>query len=257
MLRRTLRSRPLRRAMMAYFVFNTAEWATYVALLVWAFDQGGAGAAGAIALIQLVPAAVVAPLGSVIGDRMRRSHALALGYALQAVTLLATAVALYADATFSVVAVAAATAACAITLTRPVHHALVPDIARSPAELAAGNSASTTVEGVAAFLGPAVSGVMLAGLGGRLGVRPLRRLVGGVGAAHGGPGGESPRRWPPADTACWPRPWRASARSALTRGPRSWWRWSRRSTSWSGSSTSSPWCWPSTCWGSATPARDS
>jgi len=112
-----------------------------------------------------VPAAIVAPLGSVIGDRMRRSHALALGYALQAVTLLATAIALYADATFSVVAVAAATAACAITLTRPVHHALVPDIAGSPAELAAGNSASTTVEGVAAFLGPAVSAVMLAGWG--------------------------------------------------------------------------------------------
>jgi len=136
-----------------------------VALLVWAFDQGGAGAAGAIALVQLVPAALVAPLGSVIGDRMRRSHALALGYALQAVTLLATAVALYADAPFAVVAVAAATSGCAFTLTRPVHHALVPDIARSPEELAAGNSASTTVEGVAGFLGPAVSGVMLAAWG--------------------------------------------------------------------------------------------
>ncbi len=164
-LRRTLRSRPLRRALAAYLVFNTAEWATYVALLVWAFDQGGAGAAGAIALIQLVPAALVAPLGSVIGDRMRRTHALALGYALQSVAMLATAVALYADAPFSVVAVAAATAACAITLTRPVHHALVPDIARSPAELAAGNSASTTVEGIATFLGPALSGVMLAAWG--------------------------------------------------------------------------------------------
>jgi MFS family permease len=164
-LRRTLRSGPLRRALVAYLVFNTAEWATYVALLVWAFDQGGAGAAGAIALVQLVPAAIVAPLGSVIGDRMRRSHALALGYALQAVTLLATAVALSADATFSVVAVAAATSTCAISLTRPVHHALIPDLAGSPAELAAGNSASTTVEGVAGFVGPAVSGLMLAAWG--------------------------------------------------------------------------------------------
>ena len=164
-LRRTLRSRPLRRALAAYLVFNTAEWATYVALLVWAFDQGGAGAAGAIALIQLVPAAVVAPLGSVIGDRMRRTRALALGYALQAVAMLATAVALYADAPFAVVSVVAAAAACAITLTRPVHHALVPDIAGSPEELAAGNSASTTIEGVAGFLGPAISGVMLAAWG--------------------------------------------------------------------------------------------
>ena len=77
---------PAARALLAYLVFNTAEWATWVAILVWAFGEGGASASGLIAIIQLVPAALVAPLGSVLGDRMRRSRALALGYALQAVT---------------------------------------------------------------------------------------------------------------------------------------------------------------------------
>ena len=164
-LRRTLRSRPLRRALVAYLVFNTAEWATWVAILVWAFDRGGASAAGLVAVVQLIPAGLVAPLGSVLGDRMRRSRALALGYAVQAVTMLVTAGVLAVDASFTVVAITAASAASAVTLTRPVHHAIVPDIARSPDELTAGNSASTTVEGIAAFLGPAASGVMLAAWG--------------------------------------------------------------------------------------------
>lgn len=164
-LRRTLRSRSLRRALVAYLVFNTTEWATWVALLVWAFGEGGATAAGLIAVAQLVPAALVAPLGSVLGDRMRRSHALAFGYALQSATLLATAAVLAVGAPFAAVAVVAACSASAITLTRPVHHAIVPDIARSPDELTAGNSASTTVEGAAGFLGPALSGVMLAAWG--------------------------------------------------------------------------------------------
>jgi MFS family permease len=151
--------------LLAYLVFNTAEWATYLALLVWAFGHGGATAAGLVAVIQLVPSALIAPLGSVLGDRMRRSRALALGYAAQAVTLLATALALLADLPFGWVAVVAATASCAVTLTRPVHHAIMPDVAHSPDELTAGNSASSTVEGVAAFVGPALSGVMLAAWG--------------------------------------------------------------------------------------------
>ncbi len=163
--RQTLRSRPLRRALGAYLVFNTAEWATWVAMLVWAFDRGGARAAGLIALIQLVPAALVAPLGSVLGDRMRRSHALAAGYALQSVSMIVTGVALATGAPYGWVAAFAACSASAITLTRPVHHAIVPDIARSPEEMTAGNSASTTVEGLAGFLGPALGGVMLAAWG--------------------------------------------------------------------------------------------
>lgn len=164
-LRQALRQRQLRRALVAFLVFNIAEWATWVALLVWAYGRGGAGASGLIALVQLVPAALVAPFGSVLGDRMRRSRALALGYALQAGTMLATAAVLMLGASFGVVAVVAASAACAITLTRPVHHAIMPDIAQSPDALTAGNSASTTVEGVAGFIGPALSGVMLAAWG--------------------------------------------------------------------------------------------
>ena len=155
---RATRSGPMARVLGAYFAFNAAELATWVAILVWAYDEGGAGAAGLIALVQLVPATLVAPFGAVLGDRLPRGRALALGYGVQALTMGATAVVLALDSSFAVVAVFAASAACSVTLTRPVHHAILPDLASGPAELTAANSASGTVDGAAGFVGPAVGG---------------------------------------------------------------------------------------------------
>ena len=93
-----LRRRSLRRVLLAFFIFNAAEWATWIAMLVYAFTKGGTTAAGLVALIQLVPAALVAPFGSVLGDRMRRDRALAAGYAAQAATMAVTAFALWSEA---------------------------------------------------------------------------------------------------------------------------------------------------------------
>ena len=76
--------------LLAFFIFNAAEWAVWLAVLVYAFTIGGTTTAGVVALLQLIPAALVAPLGSVLGDRLRRDHALALGYATQSVVMGAT-----------------------------------------------------------------------------------------------------------------------------------------------------------------------
>jgi MFS family permease len=172
--------------LVAFTLFSIAEMATWVALLVWAFERGGATATGIIAVAQLVPATVVAPLGSVLADRMPKPTALRLGYALQGATNLATAVGLFLDAPFWVVATLAAAAASAMTLSRPVHHALLPEIARTPDELTAGNTASTAVEGIANFVGPAVAAGMLviAGAGWVFVAMGLAALV-SVGATRG------------------------------------------------------------------------
>ena len=157
-----LRSPALRRVLLACLVFDTTELATWVAILVWAFDTGGAGAAGLIAVVQLVPATLAAPFTAVIGDRMRRDRALSLGYAIQSVAMVTVGLALVLDAPTAFVYVAAALAATSIVLTRPVHNAIIPEIAETPEQLTAGNSATSTVEGIGGFVGPLLAGVLLA-----------------------------------------------------------------------------------------------
>lgn len=160
-LRDALRTSAIRRILLAFLLFRTGETATWTALLIWAFAEGGAAATASIALAQLVPATIVAPLGSVLSDRMARPRALRLGYLLQAVATLATAILLFLDAPYLVILVIAGVMASTMTLTRPVHHALVPEIARTPDELTAGNTASSGVQGLADLLGPALAGGLL------------------------------------------------------------------------------------------------
>ncbi len=161
-LRLGLASPALRRVLLAYAVFTTAEWSTWVALLVWAYGEGGASATATVAVVQLLPAIVVAPVGASLGDRLPRVAALRIGYALQGATMVLTALALVLDAPFALVAAGGAAVTCAVTLTRPVHSALLPEIAGTPGELVAANAGSSTVEGAAAFVGPALSAVLLA-----------------------------------------------------------------------------------------------
>jgi hypothetical protein len=78
----------LRRALAAYLVFNLVEWATWIAILVWAYEIGGVQGASLIAVVQLLPAALLAPVIAVALARLPHGTALAVGYGSQAVTFL-------------------------------------------------------------------------------------------------------------------------------------------------------------------------
>jgi MFS family permease len=96
---RTVSGNPgLLRVELAYVGFNVAEWATWVSILAYAYEIGGAAATGLVAVVQLVPAALVAPLASIAGDRYRRERVLLGGYLAQAASMAATAAALLAEA---------------------------------------------------------------------------------------------------------------------------------------------------------------
>ena len=163
-LRTALRNRSLRRALVAFLLFNTQEYAVWVAVAVYAFQQGGAGEAGAVLVLQLVPAALVAPVAAVLADRIPRSQALVLGYGLQtcANTLLGLSLVL---APAPVAYAAAVVAACCITVTRPAHNAVLPRLADTPGELTAANAASSTMDGLGTLIGPLVGGVIMASSG--------------------------------------------------------------------------------------------
>jgi MFS family permease len=153
-----LRNRALVRVLFAFQEFSASEAAVWIAVSVFAYQRGGPTVTGLVLVAQLVPSAFVAPLGATFGDRMPRDRALSLGYAIQAATDLALALALW-KAPATVAYVAAVVASCAITLTRPVHNAILPHLAETPEELTAANAASGSVEGVGVLVGPAFAAV--------------------------------------------------------------------------------------------------
>jgi len=57
-----LRHPALRRMAGAFLAFSIGEWATWVAIVIYAYSRGGAAEAGLIAFIQLVPSIIIAPL---------------------------------------------------------------------------------------------------------------------------------------------------------------------------------------------------
>src|SRR4029077_2964761 len=64
----------VRRAELAWGASVAAEWAHFVALGVFAYDHGGSTAVGIAGLLRLLPAAVIAPFASSLGDRFRRER---------------------------------------------------------------------------------------------------------------------------------------------------------------------------------------
>jgi MFS family permease len=159
------RNPALRRVEAAFLGFSLAEWATWIAILVFAYGHGGPGEVGLVALIQLAPAAVVAPLAASFGDHYPRERALLTAYLLQAATMGIIAAALIGSAPLALVYLLAACANTAITLTRPIQAAILPSLSRSPAELTAANVMAGSIENVAILAGPAIAGVVLQAFG--------------------------------------------------------------------------------------------
>ncbi len=157
-----LGDRNVRRAEAGYFGFVLVEQATWIAVLVYAYERGGVGEAGLMAFVQLVPAALIAPLASFAGDRFRRDRVVTVGYATQATAAAATAATMLADAPAAAVYLAATCVAVAVTFSRPAMGALLPGITRTPEELSAANVAAGVAESVGSFAGPGVAAVALA-----------------------------------------------------------------------------------------------
>ena len=160
----TLRSGPIRRIEGGFLIATIVEWATWLALVVFAFDHGGAVEAGVVGFAVAVPAIVVAPAAAILGDRWPRSRVLLGSYVAQALTLVATTIAFLAGATLLGFALGVATMGL-VAFVRPLLSSLLPEVAGSPDELTAANVVSGLVEGAGALAGSVLAGVLL-GIGG-------------------------------------------------------------------------------------------
>jgi len=162
-LARVLANASLRRILVAYLAFNVAEFATWVAVLLYAYERTGPASVGVVALLQLVPAALIAAPVATLGDRFRRERVLTAGYLVQAAAMLGTAAAMAAVLPIGIVYAAAAVAATSLVVTRPIQSALLPSLSRTPDELTAANSAVGMAEGVGVLAGPLIAAAVLTG----------------------------------------------------------------------------------------------
>jgi MFS family permease len=159
---RSFRTPSLAKALVALIAFGMAEWGAYIALIVYAFAEGGTARIGLVSTITLVTAAVVAPLGSVLGDRYRRERVLILAHGGLALGTGTTAIAMLAGFPPIVVYTAATASAALLTLVRPTHNAVLPALAPSPSDLTAAYAATGVIESTCAFLGPMLATIVFA-----------------------------------------------------------------------------------------------
>ena len=155
------RNRQLRRAELAWGAAVTAEWMHFVALGVFAYDVGGTLAVGIAGLVRLLPAALLAPFAAALGDRFRRERFLATNALVGALALAASAAVFAVGGNEILIIALAAPIGVASTLVRPALQALLPSLARTPAELIASNGATSTVEGIGTLVGPLGAGLLV------------------------------------------------------------------------------------------------
>jgi MFS family permease len=152
----------LRRLELAWSGSIIGQWGYEVALAVFAYRAGGATAVGLVALVRLLPAAVVAPFAALLGDRFRRKRIMVAADLARVIAMAGAAAAVFGGAPPVAVYALAAVAAVTGTAFGPAQSALLPSLARSPEELTAANATSTTLESLGFFVGPALGGLLLA-----------------------------------------------------------------------------------------------
>lgn len=155
-----VRNENVRRVELAWGAAIAAEWAHFVALGVFAYQQGGTSAVGIAGLVRLLPAAAVAPFAASLGDRFRRERFLFAMTLVGAIALAASAAAAWAESR-TLVFVFAAVVGLSSTLIRPALQALLPSLVRTPEELIAGNGATSTIESIGTLTGPLLAGVLV------------------------------------------------------------------------------------------------
>jgi MFS family permease len=156
------RNPALRRLESAFAGSIVGDWAYMVAVSVYAYGEGGPAAVGVLAVVRYLLMAVVTPFAATLADRYPRRAVMISADLVRAALVVIAAGVIFSDGPALVVYGLAIVTALAGTPFRPAQAALLPKLARDSGELTAANVASSTIESVGFFAGPALGGLLLA-----------------------------------------------------------------------------------------------
>ena len=151
----------LRRIELALAGSMIGDWAYATAVVVWAYGVGGARLVGIWMAVRYLLMAIVSPIGASLADRLPRKLVLIGSDLVRAVLASVAAIALFTDAPDAVILVVATVLSLVGCVFRPAQMAWMPSLTRRPEELTAANGASSTIESLAFFLGPALGALLV------------------------------------------------------------------------------------------------
>ena len=147
------------RVLCGYALFILTECAVWLAMIIFAYSHGGATTAGLVAVVQLVPAAVLAPVAAAFADRRSPVVLLAGGYLALAAAVAAIAAAVLLGAPLAAYG-CAAVAFVAVTTTRPAQSAIIPSVAVTADQLTAANVVVGWLEAAGLVVAGLLTGVL-------------------------------------------------------------------------------------------------
>ena len=156
------RNAGLRWLELSWTAWILGHWAYLIAVSVYAYNEGGEKAVGIVFLLRLVPAAIVSPFAGLLADRLRREQVLIFANLGRISLISGAAMGVFLGAPPYLVYALAIVDAIVATPVRSAQAALMPALARGPAELTAANAVARGVESFAVFGGPALAGLLLA-----------------------------------------------------------------------------------------------
>ncbi|MDH4141212.1 MAG: MFS transporter [Chloroflexota bacterium] len=164
-LRSTADDPDLRRLTLGWLAVWTGKGALLVAILVIAYQAGGPIAAAIVGLVSYLPHAILAPFAGIPTARWAAERVLLATNVVRVMAATLAVLVLAIDVPIEWLYVAVTLEAAAGAFTWPLHMALLPSLARTPAQLVGANVTSTAAEGVGSTVGPALGGLMLVTVG--------------------------------------------------------------------------------------------
>ena len=165
LLRTALLNRDIARLEASWALASLGMWSFSILLALYAYNKHGAGGVGLAMAVRMLPSALAAPYAALLADTHSRRGVLLGAAAGRAAVLAVIGLVILAGAPFAVVLALSAAVPAVATVQKPAQAALLPYLARTPAELAAAHVGWSGLDYLAFLAGSLLAGVLAAATG--------------------------------------------------------------------------------------------